>query len=301
MVGGALIVRVVNRADLEPALYPIVVLALALAAFAVAGMIGGSGFLAVYVAGLIAGNSRMRHAAGAEALPERHDLAQPDRHVPDPRAARDALAIRLGRGRRRSDWLLFLTFLARPIAVWALPAAVPASAGGRSPSSPGSGLRGAVSILLAILPVIAGLDHGQEIFNIAFIIVLASLLVQGWTIGPMARFLGLVVPARHGPVDRIELELPGRGNHEIVAYAVHPESAVAKGQRIPRWARPSLLIRDGRSLRPHRAGRPQAGDRVYVITTPDYVGLLDRSSPGRPIRRTTRASTANSPSPPRPS
>jgi cell volume regulation protein A len=69
--------------------------------------------------------------------------------------------------------------------------------------------------------------------------------------------------------------------HEIVAYVVHPESAVAKGQRIPRWARPSLVIRAGRTLRPHRFGRPQAGDQIYVITTPEYIGLLDRLFGGR--------------------
>jgi cell volume regulation protein A len=109
----------------------------------------------------------------------------------------------------------------------------------------------------------------------AFIIVLFSLMVQGWTIAPTARFLDLLVPARLGPVDRIELELPGRGNHEIVTYVVHPDSPVAKGQRIPRWARPALLVRDGRSLRPDRAGRPKPGDQIYVLTTPNYIGLLD--------------------------
>jgi cell volume regulation protein A len=143
------------------------------------------------------------------------------------------------------------------------------------------GLRGAVSILLATLPVIAALPNGRLMFNVAFVVVLTSLLVQGWTIGPVARFLGLIVPRASGPVDRIELELPGGTNHEIVAYVVHPDSAVAKGQRVPRWARPSLIIRDGRTLRPHRFGRPQAGDKIYVITTPEYVGLLDRLFGGR--------------------
>jgi cell volume regulation protein A len=123
--------------------------------------------------------------------------------------------------------------------------------------------------------VLGGLPYGQEIFNISFIVVLFSLLVQGWTIAPMARWLRLVVPPRIGPVDRIELELPGRGGHEIVAYVVHPESPVAKGQRIPRWARPALLVRDGRSLRPDRAGRPLAGDQIYVLTPPSYIALLD--------------------------
>jgi cell volume regulation protein A len=143
------------------------------------------------------------------------------------------------------------------------------------------GLRGAVSILLAIVPIIGGMANAREMFNVAFIVVLASLLVQGWTIAPLARFLGLLVPGRSGPVDRIELELPGRGDHEIVAYVVQPDSPVAKGQRIPRWARPSLIIREGRTLRPHRFGRPQAGDQIYVITTPEYIGLLDRLFGGR--------------------
>ena len=100
--------------------------------------------------------------------------------------------------------------------------------------------------------------------------------MQGWSIKPIAHWLGLIVPPRHGPVDRIELELPGRSDHEVVAYTVHPESPVAKGERVPRWARPSLVIRDGHSLSPHNSGRPQAGDTIYILTTSDYVALLDR-------------------------
>jgi potassium/hydrogen antiporter len=147
------------------------------------------------------------------------------------------------------------------------------------------GLRGAVSILLAVVPTLAGVPGGRTMFNTAFVVVLASLLVQGWSIGPVARFLGVAVPPRRGPVDRIELELPGRGHHEIVAYVVHPESAVARGERIPRWARPSLVVRDGRTLRPHRFGRPQAGDQIYVISTPEYVSLLDKlfAGPGEGV------------------
>ena len=107
-------------------------------------------------------------------------------------------------------------------------------------------------------------------------VVLVSLVTQGWTTAPMARFLGLVVPPRQGPVDRIELELPGSSRHEVVAYSVHPESAVAHGQRVPRWARPALVIRNGQALRPHRFGPVEGGDRIYLVTTPEYVGLLDR-------------------------
>jgi len=274
VAGGLAIVAVVNRAELETALYPIVVIALALAVWAIADLGKGSGFLAVYIAGLIAGNARMRHAAGLKRFQRGVTwlsqigmfltlglLATPSQfgHVA---GAAVALAI-------------VLTLIARPVAVWLclLPFGFTRH---EIAFVSWVGLRGAVSILLAILPVIAGLPHGQDLFNTAFIVVLVSLLLQGWTIRPMANWLGMVVPARQGAVDRIELELPGRGDYEIVAYEVHADSPVATGHRIPRWARPSLLIRDGRSLRPHLAGRPQAGDQVYVITTPEFVGLLDR-------------------------
>ena len=266
-IGGFVIVQVVNRTEFEPALYPIVVTALALATYAVAGMAWGSGFLAVYVAGLVSGNIRMRHAVALRRFQEGTTWL-----------AQIAMFLTLGLLATPSEFpavALRAGVLARPLAVWICLVAFRFSRREMAFIS-WVGLRGAVSILLAILPVIVGMPNGRLMFNTAFVVVLASLLVQGWTIGPMARFLGLIVPARAGPVDRIELELPGGGEHEIVAYVVHPESAVAKGQRIPRWARPSLVIRDGRTLRPHRFGKPQAGDHVYVITTPEYVGLLDR-------------------------
>jgi cell volume regulation protein A len=240
----------------------------------VADLARGSGFLAVYVAGLVSGNAEMRHAAGLKRFQRGITwlsqiamfltlglLATPSQfgHVA---AAAVALAV-------------FLMLIARPLAVWLCLLPFRFSRYEIAFVS-WVGLRGAVSILLAILPVIAGLPDGQNIFNTAFIVVLVSLLLQGWTIRPMATFLGMVVPARQGVVDRIELELPGSGDYEIVAYDVHADSPVAHGHRIPRWARPSLLIRAGRSLRPHHAGRPLAGDQVYVITTPEFVSLLDR-------------------------
>jgi potassium/hydrogen antiporter len=279
-IGGIVIVQTVNRSNFEPGLYPIVVTSLALVAYAVASMSWGSGFLAVYVAGLVSGNARMRHAVALRRFQEGTTwlsqiamfltlglLATP-REFPTVIVPALALAV-------------FLMLIARPLAVWICLAPFRFS---RQEIAFVSwvGLRGAVSILLAILPIIGGMDSARDMFNTAFIVVLVSLLVQGWTIAPMARFLGLLVPPRAGPVDRIELELPGRGDHEIVAYVVHPESAVAQGQRIPRWARPSLIVRDGRTLRADRFGRPRAGDQIYVITTPEYIKLLDRLFGGRP-------------------
>ena len=86
-----------------------------------------------------------------------------------------------------------------------------------------------------------------------------DLRIQGWTVGPLARRLGLIVPARLGPLDKVELELPGSAHHELLAYTVVPGSPVARGQRIPRWARPSLVVREGRSMRFQDMGRLMAG------------------------------------------
>lgn len=274
LAGGFLIVRLVNRLDLESGLYPVVVLAAALALFGIAGTLHCSGFLAVYVAGLYAGNRRLREALALRRFQDGMTwlaqigmfvvfglLATPSEF---PRVALQGVVL-----------AIFLIFVARPIAVWTCMA--PFRFQREETAFVGwVGLRGAVSLLLAILPLVAGLSRGQEIFNTAFIIVLTSLLIQGWTIRPMARRLGLIIPPTIGPVDKVELELPGSATHELVVYHVVPDSPVAQGQRVPRWARPSLVVRQGRSMRPQFAGRLEADDRVYLFTAPRNIRLLDR-------------------------
>jgi cell volume regulation protein A len=170
---------------------------------------------------------------------------------------------------------LFLIFIARPLAIWLslLPFRFPRQ---ETAFISWVGLRGAVSILLAITPLLGGLENGRVIFNMAFIVVLVSLLVQGWTIGPLARRLGLIVPQRIGPLEKVELELPGSAHHELLSYTVVAGSPVARGERIPRWARPSLVVREGRSMKYQESGRLVAGDHVYIFVSDRYPRLLDR-------------------------
>jgi cell volume regulation protein A len=272
--GGYLIVRMANAVELEPGLYPIVVLAAALAVFGATGALGGSGFLAAYVAGIFAGNSPitakvtlLRFQAGFTWLAQISMflvlglLATPSQF---PAIALQAVGL-----------ALFLTFVGRPLAVWLclLPFNYRPN---ETAFIAWVGLRGAVSILLAIMPLAAGLPNGQIYFDVAFIMVLTSLLLQGWTIRPMARRLGLVVPPRLGAVERLELDLPGTAHHELVVYRVAPDSPVARGERIPRWARPSLVIRDGRSMRYQYAGKLRPGDQLYLFAAPRFLRLLDR-------------------------
>ncbi|MGN6765534.1 MAG: potassium/proton antiporter [Rhizobiaceae bacterium] len=274
MAGGLIIVGLVNRLRLERGLTPIFVLALSLLVFSLAGAVGGSGFLAVYVAGLYAGNGHIRSEGTIRHFSEGVAwLAQIIMFLilgllatPSQFAGIAAPAIGVA---------LFLIFIARPIAVWIslLPFNFPRP---EAAFVGWVGLRGAVSILLAILPVLYRLDNGMLYFNTAFIVVLISLVVQGWTIGPVARRLGLIVPPRIGPVDKVELELPGTAHHELLAYRVVPGSPVARGVRLPRWARPSLVIRDGQSMAYQFAGRLRAGDYVYLFISQRYPRRLDR-------------------------
>ncbi len=274
LAGGVLLVLLINGARLEAGLNLVVSLAIALFVFSGTAVLGGSGFLAVYVAGLVAGNVRLR---GMQNLRRFHSgltwLAQ------------IVMFVMLGLLATPSEFgailipavtLAFLLILvARPLAVWLclLPFRFTAN---ETSFVAWVGLRGAVSILLALVPILGHLDNGQTIFNTAFIVVIVSLLVQGWTIGPMARGLRLIVPPRTGPVERVELELPGEIGHELVAYTVHAKSAVARGQSLPRWARPSLVVREGKVVPLHKALPIRSGDRVYIFIAPGRLALLDK-------------------------
>ena len=274
LIGGAVIVIVLKRMQVERGLAPIFLLALALMIFAFTGTIGGSGFLAVYVAGIYAGSRKLPATTSISRFQDGMTwlaqiimflvlglLATPSQFL-------DILlpAIVLG---------LFLVFIARPLAVWLC--LLPFDFTQRETGFIAwIGLRGAVSILLGIVPVIGHLENSHTYFNTAFIVVMISLVVQGWTIKPVAKKLGLIIPPRIGAIDKVELDLPGSANHELLAYRVVAGSPILGGERIPRWAMPSLVIRDGKSMRYQYAGRLRENDNVYLFVVPAYAKLLDR-------------------------
>ncbi|EPE95449.1 potassium/proton antiporter [Rhizobium grahamii] len=274
LLGGMMIVLIVSKLETDRGLTPIFVLALALLVFSATGAVGGSGFLAVYVAGIYAGSRKLHGYAAIKRFQDGMTwlaqiimflvlglLATPSQF---PSIAIPAILL-----------ALFLIFIARPLAIWLslLPFDYTQQEIG---FVAWVGLRGAVSILLAIMPILGGLENGQVYFNTAFIIVLVSLLVQGWTIKPVAKKLGLITPPRMGAVDKVEVDLPGAANHELLSYRVVKDSPVLRGERIPRWATPSLVIRDGKSMRYQYAGRLRENDLVYLFVVPSYSRLLDK-------------------------
>lgn len=273
LAGGWLLVRLVNTFDLDAALYPLVVLSCAICLFTGTQYIGGSGFLAVYLAGLYAGNRPLK---------AKHSMRR--FQAATTWLAQILMFLTLGLFATPSQFptvllpaLLLaavLTFLARPLASAICLAPFRLSLR-ENIFVAWLGLRGAVSILLAILPLMAGLPNGGLIFNTVFLMVVFSLLLQGWTVRPVAKKLGLIEPGG-GLVDRLGIELPGRSSHELVAYLLNERSPALEGMHLPRWARPSLIVRDGESMRAHQAGRLREGDLVYLFCPERHIKLLDR-------------------------
>lgn len=274
VLGGRLIALGLNRLALPEGLHPLYTLAGAIGVFAATNTLGGSGFLAVYVAGLVVGQRPVRAIANVTTVLNAATwLAQGGMFlllgmlvVPS------ALLGVLGPALVLSAVLMLL---ARPMAVAACLA--PFGFHKREIGFIGwVGLRGAVGIFLASLPLLMALPNASLYFNVAFVVVVTSLLVQGWTLKPAARLFRVALPRRETATRRIELDLPGQLDYELVGYRVGPTSAVlSKNAELPGWARAAMVVRDEQILLPHEAGAPRPGDTAYFLAPPGEVYRLD--------------------------
>ncbi|MQA65838.1 MAG: potassium/proton antiporter [Alphaproteobacteria bacterium] len=277
-IGGMVLVQLINRLPLASGLYAIFALSGALMIFGGTQEFGGSGFLAVYIAGLIVGNRRHR---GTLLIARFHDglswlcqiamflmlglLVTPSRLIP---LLIPALAI-----------AAVLIFVSRPLAV--LLCLLPFRFNRRELAFVSwVGLRGAVPIFLATIPVIAGVDHAQEIFAVAYVVVLVSLVMQGWTVTLAARRLGLDLPPRPDPPMRSEIDLPIESDRDMAAYTVQSTSMVARRPlaRLPLPEGTAILsvLRDGAMQDVTSLIRLLPGDYVLVITRRDGMATVDR-------------------------
>lgn len=273
VLGGHAIALALNRLALPEGLHPLLAVAGAVVVFALTGLLGGSGFLAVYLAGLVVGNRPVRAYASIVAVQDAATwLAQLLMFLVlgllvTPSRLLDHLWPALGLA-------AFLMFVARPVAV-AL-CLLPFRYSRRETAYVAwVGLRGAVGIFLASIPMLAQLPGAELYFNIAFVVVLSSLIVQGWSLGWLAGRLDVSLPRRDAPFRRVELDLPGQLELEMVGYRVAPGSAVLRGAPVPAWARPAMVVRAGNVLEPAAADRLQAEDYAYYLAAPGNVSRLD--------------------------
>ncbi|MBN7769841.1 potassium/proton antiporter [Marinobacter daepoensis] len=283
LAGGFAVVQLVNRIQLTPSLYPLLVAAAGIAVFSATNAIGGSGFLAIYLTGVVIGNRQVRMMP---MILQVHDglawlaqlclflilglLVSPSELIP---LAGAGLVLALA-----------LIFVIRPITVlltlWPF---------GFNRRELGFiswvGLRGAVPIVLALFPVIAGLQDAQLVFHAAFFIVLVSLLVQGTTMAPLARLLKLEVPAGEGPYRRLPLDVPAAGDHELMLFPLRGqvwENPRPLGHlRFPDNTAIAGVFRDRKCLQPRRELKVASGDVIAMFATPAMLPDLGKALSGR--------------------
>jgi potassium/hydrogen antiporter len=138
------------------------------------------------------------------------------------------------------------------------------------------GLRGAVGFFLASIPLMVGLPNAQTYFNIGFVVVIVSLVIQGWTVPIVARRLRIAKRRPETFRPRIELDLPGQRAQELVGYPVMPGSPFLRHGFMPSWAKMTLVIRGERVLTPEEAHGVHEGDHVYLLAPQDKAQALDR-------------------------
>ncbi|MEH2539553.1 MULTISPECIES: potassium/proton antiporter [unclassified Bradyrhizobium] len=274
VVGGRLVVLALNHMALPQGLHAPFVTTAALVVFGVAQIAHASGFLAVYLAGIIVGNRPTRaHNSVVTFLDAATWLAQIVMFV---------LLGLLASPQRLLDSVgpavivaLVLMLVARPIAV--LLCLVPFRFNWREKIFIAwTGLRGAVAIFLASIPMLVGLPKAYLYFDVAFVVVIISLLLQGWTLAPAARWLHVALPRVERGPRRVELDLPGQLEQQLVGYPVRAKSLYFRRGLTPSWSKPTLVIRDERILSPAEADPIEAGDYVYLLAPPEKAEALDR-------------------------
>src|SRR6201985_1672763 len=274
VVGGRAMVIALNRVALPQGLHAPFVPTTALVIFAAAQMVHASGFLAVYLAGIVVGNRPTRaHNSVVTFLDAATWLAQIGMFV---------LLGLLGAPHRLGASIgpavvvaIALMLVARPVAVFLCLA--PFRFNWREKIFIAwTGLRGAVAIFLASIPMLVGLTKAYLYFDVAFVIVVISLLLQGWTLAPAARRLHVALPrADRGP-RRVELDLPGQLEQQLVGYSVRPKSLFFRRGLTPSWSKPTLVIRDEHILSPAEADPVRPGDYIYLLAPPEKAEALDR-------------------------
>ncbi len=261
-------VQLFQRAQLAtPGLYPVASIAAAALSFGAADALHGSGFLAVYLTGL---------ALGSAHIPAKHTITS--FHQGLAWVAQLTMFLVLGLlvfpSQFGDIWLegtvlaLVLAFVARPLAAFV--ASGPGFSVGDRAVLGWAGLRGAVPVVLATFPVLAGVHNSADFFDIVFFAVLLSTVLQGSTFEALARRLGATAAAPSLTTSALSETGTIRSlGADSVEYAVADDDAIVglriRDLELPRAAVVNLIVRDEQAVPPRGSTRVRAGDMLHVL------------------------------------
>jgi len=276
---GAATIAALRRAPLDTGgLYPVATLAAAALAFGGADTLHGSGFLAVYITGL---------ALGTAGIPAQRTVTS--FHQGLAWVAQVVLFLSLGLLVFPSDLgsiavqgtvlALVVVFVARPVAVWLATAFADYSTAERTILTV-AGLRGAVPVVLATFPVIAGVKESDELFNIVFFAVLISTVLQGASFEPLAERLGVTTREPALPRPLAEAGTIRALGAEVLEFPVGAGDAIA-GHRVrdldlPREAVVNVIVRGDEAIPPRGSTRLLAGDELHLLVRSESAGEVGR-------------------------
>ena len=266
-LGGLALVWIVNHINLpNPSLYPILVLCSILIIFTFTDMFQGNGYLAVYVTGLVAGNSRLSYRRETTTFMQGITwLLQIVMFLTlgllvNPKEMLNVLLVAVAIG-------LFMMFVARPLAVFLClqPFRVPFKA---KVFLSWVGLRGAVPIIFATYPVIAGIEDADFLFNVVFVITLLSLTLQGTTITTAAHWLGLATQEEKTGND-FGIELPDELESQLSELTLTEKSLSGgnqlKDMHFPKGTLVMMVKRGNSFIVPNGQLELKAGDILLTI------------------------------------